>query len=154
MAVTSGIHLQHAETNSTHHRDRSTDDDGSRRTLARLYAGEQPDRVMEERFAKPTSRQNKETKTKRRKKVAKTRAFDPSDIVKGRRGIPVKKSTTFMSLVRGVWWGKKPLLELLDKRVRLVDDQFLNKRTTLLSLVRNMPMAKKPLVDVIVNKML
>ena len=118
--------------------------------------GEQPDRVMEERFANPRSRQNKET-TKRRKKVArspKTRAFDPSDIVKGRGAIPVKKSTTLRSLVRGVWWGRKPLLELLNKRVRLVDGPFLNKRTTLLSLVRNIPMAKKPLVDVIVNKML
>ena len=116
--------------------------------------GEQSDRVMEERFVKPTSRQNKETKTKRRKKVAKKRAFNPSDIVKGRGGIPVKKNTTLRSLVRNVWWGKKPLLELLNKRVRLVDDQFLNKRTTLLSLLRNMPLAKKPLVDVFVNKML
>ena len=116
--------------------------------------GEQSDRVMEERFANPRSRQNKETKTKGRKKGAKKkRAFDPSNIIKGRGGIPVKKSTTLMSLVRNEWWGKKPLLELLNKRVRLVDGQFLNKRTTLLSLVKNMPMAKKPLVDVIVNKM-
>ena len=61
---------------------------------------------------------------------------------------------TLRSLVRDVWWGRKPLLELLNKRVRLVNGQFLNKRTTLLSLVRSMPMAKKPLVDVIVNKIL
>ena len=118
--------------------------------------GEQPDRVMEERFVNPRSRQNKET-TKRRKKVArspKTRAFQPSGIVKGRGGIPLRKSTTLTSLLRGVWWGRKPLLELLNKRVRLVDGPYLNKRTTLSSLVRNMPMAKKPLVDVIVNKML
>ncbi len=144
----------HAETNSTHHRDRSTDDDGSIEPLPVVTQEDQSDRVMEERFANPRSGQNKGTKTKRRKKVAKKRAFDPSDIVKGRGGIPVKKSMTLMSLVRNVWWGKKPLLELLNKRVRLVDDQFLNKRTTLLSLLRNMPMAKKPLVDVIVNKML
>ena len=115
--------------------------------------GEQPDRVKKEHFTKkPTSRQNKE---KRRKKVAKSpkkRAFQPSD--KGQRGIQMKKNMTLRSLVRDVWWGRKPLLELLNKRVHLVNGQFLNKRTTLLSLVRSMPMAKKPLVDVIVNKML
>ena len=116
--------------------------------------GEQSDKVKKERFTKkPTSRQNKET-TKRRKKVAKKRAFDPSAIIKGRGGIPVKKNTTFRSLIRGVWWGRKPLLELLRTSVKLMDGQFLNKRTTLLSLMRNIPMAKKPLVDVIVNKML
>ena len=118
--------------------------------------GEQPDRVKKDRFAKPTSRKTQK-KEKGRKKVAKSpkkRAFDPSDIIKGQRGIPVKKNTTLRSLVRGVWWGRKPLLELLNKRVRLMDGPFLNKRTTLLSLMRNMPMAKKPLVDVIVNKML
>ena len=121
-------------------------------SLPDFTQGEQPDKAKEERVAKLTSRQNK---TKRRKKVAKTtRAFDPSGIVKGRGGIPVKKNTTLMSLVRNVWWGRKPLLELLNKRARLVDGPFLNKRTTLLSLLRNMPMAKKPLVDVIVNKML
>ena len=122
--------------------------------LPTFTQGEQPDKVKKERFAKPTSRQKKE---KGRKKVAKSpkkRAFDPSDIIKGPRGIPVKKKTTLRSLVRGVWWGRKPLLELLNKRVRLVDGPFLNKRTTLLSLMRNLPMAKKPLVDVIVNKML
>ena len=116
--------------------------------------GDQSDRVKKERFTKkPTSRQNKET-TKRRNKVAKKRAFDPSAIIKGRGGIPVKKNTTFRSLIRGVWWGRKPLLELLRTSVKLMDGQFLNKRTTLLSLMRNIPMAKKPLVDVIVNKML
>ena len=118
---------------------------------------EQSDKVKKERFTKkPTSRQNKET-TKRRNKVAKRpkkSAFQPSDIIKGQRGIPVKKSTTLRSLVRGVWWGRKPLLELLNKRVRLVNGQFLNKRTTLLSLVRNMPMSNLPLVDVVSNKIL
>ena len=119
--------------------------------------GEQPDRVKKERFTKkPTSRQNQK-KEKGRKKVAKSpkkRAFTTSDIMKGQRGIPVKKNTTLRSLIRGVWWGRKPLLELLRTSVKLMDGQFLNKRTTLLSLVRSMPMAKKPLVDVIVNKML
>ena len=119
--------------------------------------GEQPDKVKKERFTKkPTSRQNQK-KEKGRKKVAKSpkkRAFTTSDIIKGQRGIPVKKNTTLRSLVRGVWWGRKPLLELLRTSVKLMDGQFLNKRTTLLSLLRNMPMAKKPLVDVIVNKML
>ena len=111
------------------------------------------DKVKKERVAKPTSRKTQK-KEKGRKKVTKKRAFDPSDIIKGRGGIPVKKSTTLRSLVRGVWWGRKPLLELLRTSVRLMDGQFLNKRTTLLSLMRNIPMAKKPLVDVIVNKML
>ena len=104
--------------------------------------GEQPDRVKKE---------------KGRKKVAKSpkkRAFQPSGIIQGQRGIPMKKNMTLRSLVRDVRWGRKPLLELLNKRVRLVNGQFLNKRTTLLSLVRSMPMAKKPLVDVIVNKIL
>ena len=114
---------------------------------------DQSDGVKKERIAKPTSRQNQKTK-KGRKKVAKKRAFDPSAIIKGRGGIPVKKNTTFRSLIRGVWWGRKPLLELLRTSVKLMDGQFLNKRTTLLSLMRNIPMAKKPLVDVIVNKML
>ena len=99
-------------------------------------------------------RRREKKKKKRRKKVAKKRAFDPSAIIKGRGGIPVKKNTTFRSLIRGVWWGRKPLLELLRTSVKLMDGQFLNKRTTLLSLMRNIPMAKKPLVDVIVNKML
>ena len=117
--------------------------------------GEQSDGVKKERIAKPTSRQNqKERRREKKKKVAEKRAFDPSAIIKGRGGIPVKKNTTFRSLVRGVWWGRKPLLELLRTSVKLMDGQFLNKRTTLLSLMRNIPMAKKPLVDVIVNKML
>ena len=125
--------------------------------------GGKSDGVMEERIAKPTSRQNqkerrrekkKKKKKKGRKKVAEKRVFDPSAIIKGRGGIPVKKNTTFRSLIRGVWWGRKPLLELLRTSVKLMDGQFLNKRTTLLSLMRNIPMAKKPLVDVIVNKML
>ena len=102
---------------------------------------------------KPKKERRREKK-KGRKKVAKKRAFDPSAIIKGRGGIPVKKNTTFRSLIRGVWWGRKPLLELLRTSVKLMDGQFLNKRTTLLSLMRNIPMAKKPLVDVIVNKML
>ena len=101
---------------------------------------------------KPKKERRREKKG--RKKVAKKRAFDPSAIIKGRGGIPVKKNTTFRSLIRGVWWGRKPLLELLRTSVKLMDGQFLNKRTTLLSLMRNIPMAKKPLVDVIVNKML
>ena len=96
----------------------------------------------------------KEKKNKKRKRVMKKRAFDPSRVIKGHGGVPVKKSTTLRSLLRGVWWIKKPLLTLLNKRVRLVNDQFLNKRTTLLSLVRSMPLAKKPLVDLFVNKML
>ena len=104
-----------------------------------------------ERVVNPTSRK---TQRKGRKKVSKKRAFEPSGIIKGQRGIPMKKNMTLRSLVRDVWWGRKPLLELLNKRVRLVNGQFLNKRTTLLSLVRSMPMAKKPLVDVIVNKIL
>ena len=117
------------------------------------------DKVKEERFARPTSKKTKKEvkkgrKTKKVSQSLKKRAFDPSDIIKGRPGIPVKKSTTLRSLVRSVWWGRKPLLELLRKSVRLMDGQFLNKRTTLLSLMRNVPMAKKPLVDVIVNKML
>ena len=122
--------------------------------------GEQSDGVMEERIAKPTSRQNQKErrrekkKKKGRKKVAEKRVFDPSAIINGRGGIPVKKNTTFRSLIRGVWWGRKPLLELLRTSVKLMDGHFLNKRTTLLSLMRNIPMAKKPLVDVIVNKML
>ena len=125
--------------------------------------GEQPylDKVKEERFTRPTSRKTKPNnvvkkrpKTKNATRSLKKRAFDTSDIIKGQRGIPVKKSTTLRSLVRSVWWGKKPLLELLRKSVKLMDGQILNKRTTLLSLVRSMPMAKKPLVDVIVNKML
>ena len=66
----------------------------------------------------------------------------------------MKKNTTLRSLVRDVWWGRKPLLELLNKRVRLVNGQFLNKRTTLLSLVRSMPMSNLPLVDVVSNKIL
>ena len=104
---------------------------------------------------KPKKERRREKKKKKgRKKVAKKRAFDPSAIIKGRGGIPVKKNTTFRSLIRGVWWGRKPLLELLRTSVKLMDGQFLNKRTTLLSLMRNIPMAKKPLVDVIVNKML
>ena len=115
---------------------------------------DQSDGVMEERIAKPTSRQNQKRKTKKVAKTPKKRAFDPSAIIKGRGGIPVKKNTTFRSLIRGVWWGRKPLLELLRTSVKLMDGQFLNKRTTLLSLMRNIPMAKKPLVDVIVNKML
>ena len=149
--------MQHVETNSTHHRDRCTDDNGAHRTIEPFTQGEQPDRVKKERVVKPTSRKT-QRKEKGRKKDAKSpkkkRAFDPSDIIKGQRGIPMKKNTTLRSLVRGVWWGRKPLLELLNKRVRLVNGQFLNKRTTLLSLVRSMPMAKKPLVDVIVNKIL
>ena len=116
---------------------------------------DQSDGVKKEHFTKKPTTQRKE---KRRKKVAKSpkkkRAFQPSDIIKGQRGIPMKKNMTLRSLVRDVWWGRKPLLELLNKRVHLVNGQFLNKRTTLLSLVRSMPMAKKPLVDVIVNKML
>ena len=136
----------------------ATDAPTTTESIEPFTQGDQSDRVKKERFTKkPTSRQNKET-TKRRKKVAKSpkkkRAFQPSDIIKGQRGIPMKKNTTLRTLVRGVWWGRKPLLELLNKRVRLVNGQFLNKRTTLLSLVRSMPMAKKPLVDVIVNKML
>ena len=115
---------------------------------------DQSDGVKEERIAKPTSRQNQKRKTKKGAKTPKKRAFDPSAIIKGRGGIPVKKNTTFRSLIRGVWWGRKPLLELLRTSVKLMDGQFLNKRTTLLSLMRNIPMAKKPLVDVIVNKML
>ena len=213
---------RHAETSSTHHRDRSTDDgshlrpsstftpgeqekrrwtspkytnaqrsvtvihsptDMPRRAALTTVAaatpateslpdgtaggtdvqGEQPyiDKVKEERFTRPTSRKTKPNnvvkkrpKTKNATRSLKKRAFDPSDIIKGQRGIPVKKSTTLSSLVRSVWWGKKPLLELLRKSVQLMDGQFLNKRTTLLSLMRNVPMAKKPLVDVIVNKML
>ena len=116
---------------------------------------------VEERFTRPTSRKTKPKKeakkgrkTKNATRSLKKRAFDPSDIIKGKRGIPVKKSTTLRSLVRSVWWGRKPLLELLRKSVRLMDGQFLNKRTTLLSLMRNVPFAKRPLVDVIVNKML
>ena len=115
---------------------------------------DQSDRVKKEPFTKKPTTQRKE---KRRKKVAKSpkkSAFQSSDIIKGRGGIPMKKNMTLRSLVRDVWWGRKPLLELLNKRVHLVNGQFLNKRTTLLSLVRSMPMAKKPLVDVIVNKML
>ena len=133
----------------------ATDAPTTTESLEPFTQGEQSDKVKKERFTKkPTSRQNKET-TKRRNKVAKRpkkRAFQPSDIIKGQRGIPMKTNTTLRSLVRGVWWGRKPLLELLNKRVHLVNGQFLNKRTTLLSLVRSMPMAKKPLVDVIVNK--
>ena len=118
--------------------------------------GEQSDGVMEERIAKPTSRQNqKERRREKKKKKKKGRKkVAESAIIKGRGGIPVKKNTTFRSLIRGVWWGRKPLLELLRTSVKLMDGQFLNKRTTLLSLMRNIPMAKKPLVDVIVNKML
>ena len=132
-------------------------------TVAAATQGEKPylDKVKEERFTRPTSRKTKPNnvvkkrpKTKNATRSLKKRAFDPSDIIKGQRGIPVKKSTTLRSLVRSVWWGKKPLLELLRKSVKLMDGQILNKRTTLLSLVRSMPMAKKPLVDVIVNKML
>ena len=118
--------------------------------LPTFTPGEQPDKVKKERFTKkPTS-----SKTPKKEKGRKKRAFNTSDIIKGQRGIPVKKNTTLRSLVRGVWWGRKPLLELLRTSVKLVDGPFLNKRTTLLSLMRNMPMAKKPLVDVIVNKML
>ena len=122
-------------------------------TTESVTQDERSDRVETKQ---PTSRQNKET-TKRRKKVAKRpkkNVFQPSDIIKGQRGIPMKKNMTLRSLVRDVWWGRKPLLELLNKRVRLVNGQFLNKRTTLLSLVRSMTMAKKPLVDVVSNKIL
>ena len=111
---------------------------------------DQSDGVKKEHFTKKPTTQRKE---KRRNKVAKRpkkSTFQSSD--KGQRGIPMKKNMTLRSLVRDVWWGRKPLLELLNKRVHLVNGQFLNKRTTLLSLVRSMPMAKKPLVDVIVNK--
>ena len=117
--------------------------------LPTFTPGEQPDKV------KNTKKPKK--KEKGRKKVAKSpkkRAFTTSDIIKGQRGIPMKKNTTLRSLLRGVWWGRKPLLELLRTSVKLMDGQFLNKRTTLLSLMRNIPMAKKPLVDVIVNKIL
>ena len=124
---------------------------------------------LEERFAKPASRKGRKTTpkgrrksnkkmTKKKKKTKtggpKRRAFEPSAIIKGHGGVPVKKNTTLRSLLRGLWWGRKPLLEFLNKGVRLVNGPFLNKRTTLLSLMRNIPMAKKPLVDVIVNKML
>ena len=115
---------------------------------------------LEERYTKPKKRtkRNKSVKkvTKRKKKsVPKKKAFQLSQVIKGRHGVPITKATTLRSLMRHVKWGKKPLMELLNNRVRLVDDQFLNKRTTLLSLVRSMPMAKKPLVDVIVaNKIL
>ena len=127
----------------------TTSTDAPTTTTEPFTQDEQSDRV--ERVVNPTSRKNQR---KGRKKVAKKRAFEPSGIIKGQRGIPMKKNMTLRSLVRGVWWGRKPLLELLNKRVRLVNGQFLNKRTTLLSLVRSMPMAKKPLVDVIVNKIL
>ena len=115
---------------------------------------------LEARFDKSGRKGTKTRKHKpKRKQTRKTttpkkRAFEPSSVIKGHGGVTVKKSTTLRSLLRGVWWIKKPLLELLNKRVRLVNDQFLNKRTTLLSLVRSMPLAKKPLVDLIVNKML
>ena len=127
----------------------TTSTDAPTTTTEPFTQDEQSDGV--ERIVKPTSRK---TQRKGRKKVAKKRAFEPSGIIKGQRGIPMKKNMTLRSLVRDVWWGRKPLLELLNKRVRLVNGQFLNKRTTLLSLVRSMPMAKKPLVDVIVNKIL
>ena len=115
---------------------------------------------LEARFSKK-GRPRKTKKAKRiakkkrgRDRVLKRRAFDPSSVIKGHGGVQVKKNTTLKSLLRGVWWIGKPLLSLLNKRVRLVNDQFLNKRTTLLSLVRSMPLAKKPLVDLFVNKML
>ena len=163
--------LQHVETSSTHSRGRRHPT-GSRlpTVLARLYAGEQThvDKVqeLEERFTKP----HKSRKTKKPKEVAKKtpktmkktsrsgppkRVFNPSDMIKGQRGIPVTKGTTLRSFIRMVWWGRKPLVELLRKSVRLVDGQFFNKRTTLLSLMRNVPCAKKPLVDVMIaNKRL
>ena len=133
-----------------------------------LTQGEQTyiDKVkeLEERYTKPKRRRKTKTSaskivkpSKRERKVAKSprkKAFKSSQVIKGRHGVPITFATTLKSLVGKVWWGRKSLMELLNKRVRLVNDQFLNKRTTLLSLVRSMPMAKKPLVDVIVNKML
>ena len=128
-------------------------------TLPDFTQGEQTyiDKVkeLEDRFTKPKTGKKQRKVTKRKiVKTLKKRAFNPSDIIKGSSGVPVKKNTTLRSLIRGVWWGRKPLLTLLGKHIRLVDGQFFNKRTTLLSLMRNLPKAKKPLVDVIVNKML
>ena len=111
---------------------------------------------LEERYAK-TSKNNKKKKKNKRTtlkqvKSPRKKAFKLSQVIKGRHGVPITKATTLKSLIRQVGWGRKTLMELLNKRVRLVDGQFLNKRTTLLSLVRSMPMSKVPLVDVISNK--
>ena len=129
-----------------------------------LTQGEQTyiDKVkeLEERYAKPNKKKKRKTKSKKsvknltKSKRPRKKAFQLSQVIKGRHGIPITKATTFKSLIRHVRWGKKPLLELLNKRVRLVEDHFLNKRTSLLSLVRSIPMAKVPLVDVIVSNKL
>ena len=110
---------------------------------------------LEARFKPKTKRsKSKKKKTnKRKKKVCspKKRAFNLSDIIKGRQGVVVRKGTTLRSLVRHVGWGKTPRLQFLP-HVKLVDGQYLNKRTTLLSLVKHIPMSRQPLIDLIGNK--
>ena len=121
-----------------------------------LTQGEQTfiDKVkeLEARFTKPSKRTGKTKKVKTTRTGPKKRAFNLSDIVKGRGGLALKPSTTLKNLLRHMPLGKTPLLKIL-KQDKLIDGR-LNKRTTLLSLVRQLPMSKKPLVDIIGNKSL
>ena len=97
-----------------------------------------------------TTKKNKSTPSF---KSPRKKALALAQVIKGHKGVAVSKSTTLRSLIRKVWWAKKPLLELLRTSFRLVGDgDFLNKKTTLLSLMRNVPFAKQPLVNLLGNK--
>ena len=60
-------------------------------------------------------------------------------------------ATTLHSLLKHVWWMKKPLLKIL-KTSKLVDGKFLHKKTTLRSLMNSIPLSRIPLVDLLGNK--
>ena len=100
-----------------------------------------------------TTRRTKKNKSKPSFKSPRKKALVLAQVIKGHKGVAVSKSTTLRSLIRKVWWAKKPLLELLRTSFRLAGDgDFLNKKTTLLSLMRHVPFAKQPLVNLLGNK--
>ena len=113
-----------------------------------LTQGEQSfiDKVkeLEARFTRPS------TTKKTKKTTPKRRAFHLSDIVKGRGGVTLQRTTTLKTLLTHIPLGKKPLLQMLSQD-KLIDGR-LNKRTTLSSLVRQLPLSKKPLLDILGNK--
>ena len=117
-----------------------------------LTQGEQSfiDKVkdLEARFTQPSA-----TTKKTKKTTPKRRAFQPSDIVKGRGGVALKRGTTLKTLLTHMPLGKTPLLQMLAQD-KLVNGTSLNKRTTLTSLVRQLPLSKKPLLDILGNKSL
>ena len=99
------------------------------------------------------TRQNKRSQVVRQREVKepKKKAFRHSDVIKGGGGVMPSWATTLHSLLKHVWWMKKPLLKIL-KTGKLVDGKFLHKKTTLRSLMNSIPLSRIPLVDLLGNK--